>query len=43
VRVSDSPRPDEMLLVLAMTTGPRLHERVGGFRADQIAKLDGQR
>jgi Amino acid synthesis len=43
VRVADAPRADEMLLVLAMTTGPRLHERVGGFRADQISKLDGQR
>ena len=37
------PRPDEMLLVIAMTTGPRPHERVGGLRADQIAKFDGQR
>jgi hypothetical protein len=29
--------------VLAMTTGPRPHERVGGLRADQISKFDGQR
>jgi hypothetical protein len=43
VRVADAPRPDEMLLVIAMTTGPRPHERVGGLRADQIAKFDGQR
>jgi len=26
-----------------MTTGPRPHERVGGLRADEIAKFDGQR
>ena len=43
VRVADSPRPDEMLLVIAMTTGPRPHARVGGLRADEIAKFDGQR
>jgi hypothetical protein len=32
-----------MLLVIAMTTGPRPHARVGGLRADEIAKFDGQR
>ncbi|MEO7057087.1 MAG: amino acid synthesis family protein [Caldimonas sp.] len=42
-RVGDAPRPDEMLLVIAMTTGPRPHARVGGMRADEIAKFDGQR
>ena len=26
-----------------MTTGPRPHARVGGLRADEIAKFDGQR
>ena len=43
VRVADSPRPDELMLVIAMTTGPRPHARVGGLRADEIAKFDGQR
>ena len=43
VRVADAPRPDEMLLVIAMTTGARPHERVGGLRANEIAKFDGQR
>jgi Amino acid synthesis len=43
VRIADSPREHEMMFVLAMTTGPRPHERVGGLRVDQIAKLDGQR
>jgi Amino acid synthesis len=43
VRIADSPRESEMMFVLAMTTGPRPHERVGGLRVDQIAKLDGQR
>jgi len=43
VRVADAPRPNEMLLVIAMQTGPRPHARVGGLRADEIAKFDGQR
>jgi hypothetical protein len=43
VRVADAPRPDELMLVIAMTTGPRPHARVGGLRADEIAKFDGQR
>ena len=43
VRIADSPRPEELMLVIAMTTGPRPHARVGGLRADEIAKFDGQR
>ncbi|MEO7338681.1 MAG: amino acid synthesis family protein [Caldimonas sp.] len=43
VRIPDGPRADEMLLVIAMTTGPRPHARVGGLRVDEIAKFDGQR
>jgi hypothetical protein len=43
VRVPDGPRPDELMLVLAMTTGPRPHARVGGLRVEEIAKFDGQR
>ena len=43
VRVADAPRPNEMLLVIAMQTGPRPHARVGGLRVDEIAKFDGQR
>ena len=43
VSVSDSPRPNELLFALAMSTGPRVHERLGGLRADQISIGDGQR
>ena len=43
VRVADGPRADEMLLALAMTTGPRPHARVGGLRVEEISKFDGQR
>ncbi len=43
VRVPGAPRPDEMVLILAMSCGPRVHARVGGLAADNIAKWDGQR
>jgi hypothetical protein len=43
VGVADAPRADEMLLVLAMTTGARIHDRAGGLKASQIEGLDGLR
>jgi hypothetical protein len=43
VRVPGAPAADELAFVLAMTTGYRVHERVGGLRVEQIAKWDGQR
>ena len=43
VSISDSPRPNEIMFALAMATGPRIHERLGGLRADQISVGDGQR
>jgi len=43
VCVADAPRPDEMMLVIAMATGGRPHARVGGLRVDEIVKFDGQR
>ena len=43
VRVQDSPRPDELMLVLAMTDGPRVHARMGGLKASEISVGDGQR
>ena len=43
VRVPGAPRPDELVLILAMSCGPRVHARVGGLAADAIAKWDGQR
>jgi hypothetical protein len=43
VGVSDGPRPDELLYTLVMATGGRVHERLGGLRADQIEVGDGQR
>ena len=38
-----APRADEILLALVMTTGGRIHNRVGGLRADQIKGDDGLR
>ena len=43
VRVPGAPRPDEMIVILAMSTGARVHARVGGLAADAIAKWDGLR
>jgi hypothetical protein len=43
VRVPGAPHADEMVLILAMSTGPRIHARVGGLAASAIAKWDGQR
>lgn len=43
VGLNDAPRPDEMVVVLAMTTGPRVHSRCGGLEAWQITGEDGLR
>ena len=43
VGVPGHPRADEMVVVLVMTTGPRVHERVGGLRASDIKGEDGLR
>jgi hypothetical protein len=43
VGIADAPRADEILLALVMTTGPRVHARVGGLRASEIKGEDGLR
>ena len=43
VGLSDAPKADEIALVLVMTTGPRVHARVGGLAAGDIKGLDGLR
>lgn len=43
VGLNDAPRAGEIALVLVMTTGARVHARVGGLRADQISARDGLR
>ncbi len=43
VGLNDSPRADEMLVVLVMTTGARVHDRAGGLAAKDIKGQDGLR
>ena len=43
IGMNDSPRADELLLVLIMTSGARIHERVGGLNASDIEGKDGLR
>ncbi|HUA15341.1 MAG TPA: amino acid synthesis family protein [Verrucomicrobiae bacterium] len=43
VGLPDAPRADEILLALVMTTGPRVHARVGGLKASEIKGEDGLR
>lgn len=43
VGINDAPRAGEILLALVMTTGPRVHARVGGLKASEIKGEDGLR
>ncbi|OOG44593.1 amino acid synthesis family protein [Polaromonas sp. A23] len=43
VRVPGAPLADEIVFILAMSTGPRIHARVGGLAAQAISKWDGLR
>ena len=43
VRVPGAPTADEIVFILAMSTGTRVHARVGGLAASAISKWDGLR
>jgi hypothetical protein len=43
VGLADAPRSDEILFALVMTTGARIHARVGGLKASEIKGEDGLR
>lgn len=43
IGIPDAPRADELLLALVMTTGSRIHARVGGLKASEIKGEDGLR
>jgi hypothetical protein len=43
VRVPGAPAADEIALILVMSTGARIHARVGGLKASEISRWDGQR
>lgn len=43
VGVHDAPRANELMVVLVMSTGERVHNRAGGLEADKIVGKDGLR
>lgn len=43
VGVPDAPRAGEIVFVLAMTTGARVHDRAGGLKVSEIKGEDGLR
>ena len=43
VRVPGAPAADEIVFILVMSTGARVHARVGGLKAADIAQWDGLR
>jgi hypothetical protein len=43
IGVPDAPRAAELVFILAMTTGGRIHARMGGLKASEIKGEDGQR
>jgi hypothetical protein len=43
VGLADAPRADEILLALVMTTGARVHARVGGLQVSEVKGEDGLR
>jgi hypothetical protein len=43
VGVPDAPRANELVFALVMTTGARIHARVGGLKAEDVKGEDGLR
>ena len=43
VTMADAPRADEIVFVLAMAKGPRIHSRMGGLEVWDITGMDGLR
>jgi hypothetical protein len=43
VGVPDAPRAGELLFALAMSRGPRIHNRMGGLAAEEVKGEDGLR
>jgi hypothetical protein len=43
MRVPGAPAADEVVYILAMSCGPRVHERLGGLRSTEIERWDGQK
>jgi hypothetical protein len=43
VGLPDAPRDDEIVFILTMSTGARVHDRAGGLKASEIKGEDGLR
>ncbi len=43
VCVPDGPKADEIVFILAMARGPRVHDRMGGLGAAEVKGIDGNR
>ena len=43
LQVADGPKSNELMFCLAMTTGGRIHARLGGLAAEEVMGLDGLR
>jgi len=43
IGLQDGPRPDEIVFGLVMSTGGRIHARLGGLTKDDVSVHDGQR
>jgi hypothetical protein len=43
VGLNDAPKADEIIYILAMGTGARVHDRAGGLKASEIKGEDGNR
>jgi Amino acid synthesis len=43
VAVADAPRPEEIVVIAAMSSRGRVHDRVGGLTVEQATKGDGLR
>ena len=43
IGLNNAPRADELVFILVMTTGPRIHARVGGLAAKDVEGKDGLR
>lgn len=39
--IADAPKPDELLFILVMSTGGRVHSRIGGLTKDEAIKDNG--
>ena len=43
VRLPDAPRASEIMFALAMSRGPRIHDRMGGLTTAEVKGEDGLR